>query len=87
MNGGGSNWEHWRSFLAVVRGGSLSAGARVLTLTQPTVARHIDALEKTTGTALFTRSRNGLNPTPLAHALTPHAGTMAAAAENRVRRA
>ena len=87
MKAATSNWEHWRSFLAVVREGSLSGAARVLALTQPTVARHVDALEEATGAALFTRSRSGLNPTQLALSLVPHAETMATAAESLVRTA
>ena len=59
-------WELYRSFLAVVREGSLSGGARLLGLTQPTVGRHIDALEASLGAGLFTRSQGGLTPTELA---------------------
>ncbi len=39
------SWELLRTFLEVVRDGSLSGAARRLGLTQPTVGRHIDALE------------------------------------------
>ena len=74
-------WELYRSFLAVVREGSLSGGARLLGITQPTVGRHIDALEQALGTALFTRSQGGLAPTELGLALVPHAEAMAMAAE------
>ncbi|MEQ8327208.1 MAG: LysR family transcriptional regulator [Parvibaculum sp.] len=74
-------WELYRSFLAVVREGSLSGAARQLGLTQPTVGRHVDALEQTLGTALFTRSQGGLAPTELALALVPHAEAMSMAAE------
>src|SRR5690606_5411538 len=74
-------WELYRSFLAVVREGSLSGGARLLGLTQPTVGRHIDALEQSLGTALFTRSQGGLAPTEAALSLVPHAEAMSMAAE------
>ena len=40
-------WEHYRSFLAVIDHGSLSAAARELGLTQPTIGRHVAALEQT----------------------------------------
>src|SRR5271163_506215 len=73
-------WELFRSFLEVVRDGSLSAAARRLALTQPTVGRHIDALEAALGLSLFTRSPRGLTPTPAALALEPHVEAMAAAA-------
>jgi DNA-binding transcriptional LysR family regulator len=74
-------WELYRSFLAVIREGSLSGAARQLGLTQPTVGRHVDALEEALGTVLFTRSQGGLAPTELALALIPHAEAMSMAAE------
>ena len=78
-------WELYRSFLAVLREGSLSGAARILGLTQPTVGRHVQELEASFGTKLFTRSRNGLRPTDAAHALEPHAQTMAGAAAALIR--
>jgi DNA-binding transcriptional LysR family regulator len=74
------SWELYRSFLAVVRERSLSGAARALTLTQPTLGRHIDALEQALGVALFTRSPGGLHATQAATALVPHAEAMASAA-------
>lgn len=74
-------WELYRSFLAVVRARSLSGAARRLALTQPTIGRHIDALEEALGLALFTRSQTGLMATEAAISLVPHAETMASAAE------
>jgi len=74
------SWDEWRTFVEVARDGSLSAAARRLGLTQPTVGRHIDALEAALGLALFTRSPRGLTPTPAALALEPHVEAMAAAA-------
>jgi DNA-binding transcriptional LysR family regulator len=76
-----AGWDHYRSFLAVARRGSLSAAARELELTQPTLGRHIAALEEALGTDLFTRSQSGLHPTPAALELMPHAEAMAASAE------
>jgi DNA-binding transcriptional LysR family regulator len=80
-------WELYRSFLAVVRDGSLSGAARSLALTQPTIGRHVDALEQALDVALFTRSQHGLAPTAAALDLVPHAEAMAAAAEALVRAA
>jgi DNA-binding transcriptional LysR family regulator len=80
-------WELYRSFLAVIRDGSLSGAARNLALTQPTIGRHIDALEQMLGVALFTRSPHGLTPTASALDLVPHAEAMAAAAEALIRAA
>lgn len=74
-------WDLYRSFLAVLREGSLSAAARAVGLTQPTVGRHIDALEHTLGRVLFTRSQLGLLPTEAATALRPFAETMQATAD------
>lgn len=57
------DWSLWRSFAAVVEEGSLSAAARRLGLSQPTLGRHIDTLEKTLDTALFERTLSGLKAT------------------------
>jgi DNA-binding transcriptional LysR family regulator len=81
-------WDLYRSFLEVLRTGSLSAASRSLGLTQPTIGRHIAMLEKTLhGKALFTRSRTGLQPTETARELRPHAELMAAAAASLLRAA
>jgi DNA-binding transcriptional LysR family regulator len=72
-------WELYRTFLEVVRDGSLSGAARKLSLTQPTVGRHIDALEASLGLSLFSRSPQGLKATPAALELVSYAETMAAA--------
>ncbi|HTT97697.1 MAG TPA: LysR substrate-binding domain-containing protein [Rhizomicrobium sp.] len=77
---GADTWDLYRSFLGVLRFGSLSAAARELALTQPTLGRHIDALEAALGTKLFARSRHGLAPTQAALTLLPHAEAMEAAA-------
>jgi|SRR5208337_528798 len=74
------SWDELRTFFEVVRDGSLSGAARRLGLTQPTVGRHIDALEEALGLTLFMRSPRGLTATPAALALAPHGEAMAAAA-------
>jgi len=81
------SWDGLRTFVEVARDGSLSGAARRLGLTQPTVGRHIDALEAALGLSLFTRSPRGLTPTPAALALTPHVEAMASAAGALVRAA
>lgn len=73
-------WELYRSFLAVLEEGSLSAAARALGLTQPTVGRHVSALEEALGLVLFTRSQAGLLPTEAALALRDDARAMRATA-------
>lgn len=72
------SWDLYRTFGAVLREGSLSGAARALGLTQPSVARHIDALEAAIGTDLFVRSQRGLSPTDAALELKPHADALAA---------
>lgn len=80
-------WDLFRSFLAVLRNGSLSAAARELELTQPTLGRHIAELETALAQPLFVRSQTGLAPTPAALDLKPHAEAMAAAAAALIRTA
>jgi len=69
-------WELYRSFLAVLREGSLSGAARALGVAQPTVGRHVAALEKSLRLALFTRSQTGLIPTDAALSLRGFAESM-----------
>lgn len=72
-------WDLYRSFLAVASEGSLSAAARALGMTQPSLGRHVRELEATLGVALFTRSPQGLAPTEAGAELVGHARNMAAA--------
>jgi DNA-binding transcriptional LysR family regulator len=81
------SWDLWQSFLAVAETGSLSAAARRLRLTQPTLSRHVDALEAALGQPLFVRGTQGLTPTPGAEALLDEARSMAAAEASLRRRA
>lgn len=82
------SWELCRSFLVVMRTGSLSAAARRLRLTQPTLSRHIAELEAALGAGpLFTRSPQGLAPSDTARSMEAHALTMEAAAAAMVRAA
>ncbi len=79
MAGKHTDWNLYRTFLEVVRKGSLSAAARELGSTQPTVGRQIESLEAALGTKLFTRSQTGLLPTQPAVDLVAHAEAMSAA--------
>lgn len=81
------DWALYRTLLAVLEQGSLSAAARSLGLTQPTVARHVDALEAALGADLFVRSQRGLDPTDLARSLRPQAQIMATTAAALLRTA
>ena len=75
------DWHLFRSFLAVVREGSLSGAARALSTTQPTIGRQVAALESSLGVILFTRSLDGLSPTEAGLRLIPSVEAMAAAVE------
>jgi DNA-binding transcriptional LysR family regulator len=81
------NWDLYRTFLAVLKEGSLSGAARALGLTQPTAGRHIDALEQALKLSLFTRSQTGFIPTEAAHALQTHAESLAGASAALLRAA
>jgi len=79
-------WDHWRTFVAILDYGSLSVAARHLSITQPTAGRHIDQLEQDIGASLFTRSKEGLTPTILAHSLQSDARAMHAASHALTRK-
>ena len=81
------DWDLYQSLHAVLRAGSLSGAARTLSLSQPTVGRHIEQLEQILGLPLFTRSPQGLKPTDFARTLAPSLETMAAAAQTALREA
>ena len=69
-------WELYRSFLGVLTHGSLSGAARALGVAQPTIGRHVAALEKSLGLALFTRSQTGFLPTEAARSLRMYAESL-----------
>lgn len=76
MNRSEPSWEFYRTFLEVLREGSLSGAARALGMTQPTVGRHVERIEESIGAALFIRTQQGLSPTHIALALRPYAEAM-----------
>jgi len=77
------DWNHALAFLATAEEGSLSAAARALGLTQPTLGRQVTALEEELGVVLFERVGRGLELTPSGHELLGHVREMRDAA-NRV---
>jgi DNA-binding transcriptional LysR family regulator len=79
-------WNALEAFLAVMRTGSLSGAARALNLAQPTVRRHIEALEAQWGAVLFTRTATGLAPTDAARDALALAEEMDASARALARR-
>ncbi|MGB1090561.1 MAG: LysR family transcriptional regulator [Oceanobacter sp.] len=60
------DWTLWRSFEAVITQGSLSGAAKQLGLSQPTLGRHIEALESSLAQPLFERHLRGLKPNAVA---------------------
>ncbi|MGQ3361630.1 MAG: LysR family transcriptional regulator [Phreatobacter sp.] len=75
------DWNRARAFGATAEAGSLSAAARRLGLTQPTLSRQIAALEADLGVALFDRIGKRLILTPVGRTLLDHAKAMAEAAD------
>ncbi|MHB8657623.1 MAG: LysR family transcriptional regulator [Solirubrobacteraceae bacterium] len=62
------------AFLAVVRGGSVTAAADELVVTQPSVSSAIAALGREVGCELFERSGRGIQLTEAGQAFAPYAG-------------
>ena len=58
------DWNRARAFLVTAEEGSLSAAARALGMTQPTLGRQVTALEAELGVVLFNRVSTGLVLTP-----------------------
>lgn len=74
------DWNQIRAFLATAEEGSLSAAARALGSTQPTVGRQISALETDLGVTLFERAGRSLVMTGAARDLLEHVQAMGDAA-------
>ena len=74
------DWNRARAFLVTAEEGSLSAAARALGMTQPTVGRQVSALEEELSVALFERIGTGLELTPTGLDLLEHVRSMAEAA-------
>jgi len=74
------DWNQARAFLVTAEEGTLSAAARALGMTQPTLGRQVSALEQTLGTQLFDRIGTGLTLTPTGLELLAHVKQMGEAA-------
>ncbi len=74
------DWNRARAFLVTAEEGSLSAAARALGMTQPTLGRQVDALEEELGVILFERAGRGLVLTPSGLELLDHVREMGEAA-------
>ncbi|MEQ8403342.1 MAG: LysR family transcriptional regulator [Roseitalea porphyridii] len=75
------DWNQARAFRATVEAGSLSAAARRLGLTQPTLSRQVAALEEKLGVTLFERVGKTLVLTGAGTDLYDHVKAMGAAAD------
>ncbi|MDU8943971.1 LysR family transcriptional regulator [Ovoidimarina sediminis] len=75
------DWNQVRAFLATAEEGSLSAAARALKQSQPTLGRQVSALEESLGVVLFERVGRSLALTPTGRDLLDHVRAMGAAAE------
>ncbi len=71
-----ADWSLIQSFLAVAETGSLSAAARQLDRSQPTLGRQIHALEEELGVSLFDRHARGLKLSDVGNQLLPMAQQM-----------
>ncbi len=74
------DWNRAKAFLVTAEEGSLSAAARALGLTQPTLGRQVSALEEELGVVLFQRVGRGLTLTPSGLELLDHVRAMGDAA-------
>lgn len=74
------DWNRLRAFLVTAEEGSLSAAARALNVSQPTLGRQVTALEDELNVALFERVGGRLVLTPTGFDLIEHARAMGNAA-------
>jgi DNA-binding transcriptional LysR family regulator len=74
------DWNQVRAFLAAAEEGSLSAAARALHHTQPTLSRQVTGLEQSLGVTLFERGHRRLQMTDAGLELLEHVRAMAEAA-------
>ena len=75
------DWNQLKAFLETAETGSLSAAARKLGLTQPTLSRQVAAIEQRMGVTLFERVGKTMALTPTGMDLLEHARAMGTAAE------
>jgi DNA-binding transcriptional LysR family regulator len=75
------DWNLARAFCVTAETGSLSAAARQLRLTQPTLSRQVAALEASLGIMLFERAGKRLSLTGAGLGLLEHARAMSSAAD------
>ena len=75
------DWNQTRAFLVTAEEGTLSAAAKALGLTQPTLSRQVSGLEQDLGVILFERVGQRLVLTTSGLELLEYARSMGAAAQ------
>ncbi|CAD6520283.1 HTH-type transcriptional regulator DmlR [Paraburkholderia hiiakae] len=75
-----------QAFVAIVESGSLSAAARKLNLSQPTLSRQLRSLEDQCGTALLRRDTHRMSLTDMGHQFLADAQALLALAEESEQR-
>lgn len=75
------DWNQVRAFLATAEEGSLSAAARALGQTQPTLSRQVNGLEQELGVTLFERGPRTMRLTTAGRDLLVHVRAMGDAAQ------
>lgn len=75
-----------RAFISIVECGSISAGARRLRITQPTLSRQLQTLEERCGLKLLRRDTHGMNVTEAGRGLLEDARAMIRLADEADRR-
>lgn len=78
------DWSRLQAFLAVAETGSLSAAARKLNASQPTIGRQVRALETDLGAELFQRQPRGMALTEAGAALLAPVQAMGESAQTAV---
>lgn len=73
LNSNQLDWDDLKYFLAIAEEGSMSAAAKKLHVSQPTLSRRLATLEERTGSELFHRSRSGQTLTKLGEQIYGHA--------------
>lgn len=67
------NTKHLKAVIALARHGSFTKAARELYVAQSTLSRHVAALERELGVALFVRGLDAVTPTRAGAAFLPEA--------------
>lgn len=77
-----ANWDLFRLFSVVARTGSVNRAAHELGMSQPTLSRRLQELERYVAAPLFSRDSSGVKLTPGGEDLQRSAGDMMVAFES-----